>query len=399
MNQLIAPVAEAAIQPEVLIANFEKLVASTEKNRKSALWYAWHYLQLYAYWGVRLPSSDAELKMSLDIKQPESYLFYGTMLEGYSQVHKACFSFLSDLFPRVVNLGSSLKRFADDASKEGGGLFSAVIELIEKKDGFSALDLLRDLRSTATKNADEAAAVRNGLASFRTQLAAANSKVKNADEQVEKDSKTNQAVLDKYNGGEDAIGSIKQLSKQLQNEREEYKQDVIIASTTVTYAWIPLWGQLSAIIIAGIYGDKAAKMLRKIEEDEARLAKANAELSLAIQVRKVQDTAKHSLDKVAANTELAIAYTVTVENSWRGIESEIDLIAEKVSYMLKQRDGEEVLAAESVIKLYARNAEAAWTRLVPPLEDLLAEPYIKISDQKSTLTDLAKQVEQALEVK
>lgn len=42
--------------------------------------------------------------------------------------------------------------------------------------------------------------------------------------------------------------------------------DKIVACTTPTYAWIGLLGFIPAVVVAGVYGDRAAKMAARIDE-------------------------------------------------------------------------------------------------------------------------------------
>ena len=81
----------------------------------------------------------------------------------------------------------------------------------------------------------------------------------------------------------DEQADIASLKSEIAALKEEYKQDVIIASTTVTYAWVPVIGWLIGPTVAGVYGDngdKAVKANESISTKQASLDTKRSRLSI-----------------------------------------------------------------------------------------------------------------------
>lgn len=88
-----------------------------------------------------------------------------------------------------------------------------------------------------------------------------------------------------FEGLKKDVGDLNQkvmdLAAELKKDNKEYDKDVTIAATTPTYCWVPILippvivipaGLIAASIVAGIYGDKAVKLKKRIDEIEAELA-------------------------------------------------------------------------------------------------------------------------------
>ena len=95
---------------------------------------AWHYLQVYATWGVKLPADENILKLTLGIKNPGEFDFFLPMLDGYNKLSATCENFLKQVFSEVIDVGQNAKQFAKDAGGKDDGIFSAVTELVDAGD-------------------------------------------------------------------------------------------------------------------------------------------------------------------------------------------------------------------------------------------------------------------------
>lgn len=115
------------------IESLSQLVQEPDDSEDQTLWYAWHYLQVYSTWGLRLPHTEATLKLKLGISEPGQFDFFEPMKEAYGEIHKACDEFLSEIFPKVINIGTKLLDFAADISEDDGKLFAVLIKMLDKK--------------------------------------------------------------------------------------------------------------------------------------------------------------------------------------------------------------------------------------------------------------------------
>ncbi len=67
------------------------------------------------------------------------------------------------------------------------------------------------------------------------------------------------------------IGQIQSAAATIEDLWAEYKHDVIVASTTPTYAWIPFYGFIAGPVVAGVFGAKAVEALNQIHNLEKQI--------------------------------------------------------------------------------------------------------------------------------
>ena len=382
---------------EKTIKDFKDLVKKPESPAaEKNLWYAWHFLQVYSNWGLGIPHTEASLKLQLAISEPGQFVFFNVMKEGYNEIHEACGEFVSEIFPKVIEVGTSLLHFASDASTGDGELFSVLIELIDTNDTNGALELIGDLQETAKANKKKAEDVGKLLGRYKGKLASAKAKVNLTQKQVDEDEKTSQAAIDKLAAGADQEGSLAQLNQLLGSKKDEYTHNVLVASTTVTYFWVAFPGGLiAAATVAGVYGDKAVKTLNDVHRLEDEIKKGNAELKTAIEVNKIQRAAFTSLAETQHYTDLAIVHTTTVQNAWQAIFDNLKVVADKVAKMTTG-DEQTVLQNQTLVKNYAKNAGEKWALLIPPLKELTRDPYIVVAEGEKSLGELATEVQKEI---
>lgn len=384
--------------PETIISNFEQLVSDTApdgQKRPKPLWYAWHYLQVYSYWGLRLPSTEDDLKLQLGIKEVAAYPFFNSMVTANKSIHDASANFLNDIFPDVIKLGKAIKAYANDVtSKKGGAGTLSDIATLPPSD---ALILLDDLQSQATKNAKEAEEVTNKLTAYKTCLADAQGRLTGVKTQIETGENTSQATIDKLNSSvPGAAGSIAALRRQVQDNQDAYNQDVIIATTTLTYCWVPVIGQVSSVVVATVYGVRATEMLDKIKALQAEIEVAEASLRTAVETHRVQSLAEIGVANAVNHTNLAITYATTMQNTWSDLSGELEKVKTNVSRSIKFVDRDPKLGPNTQLVKYTTAADEAWGEMIPDLELLLDNPYISVESGEFTVSEFSDKVQKVL---
>lgn len=377
---------DSPLDPNQVIKDFETILVDNNHDGKNRpvgpLWYAWHYLQVYSFWGLHLPNTENELKLALRITDPAAYDFFPSMLETYKRIHGASDDFLNRIFPQVIELGNDLKSFAKQATShtaDGGAVFSVITDFLDGKDGTidDAITLLTDLQTSATANAAKAAEVNALLATYKSSLVDAQGKLKRVQEGIEADKKTSQAKIDELEStAPGAAGSLANMKKLIKDERAERDHDVVVAATSPTYVWVFPVGTISAIVVATVYGVRAVQMLDEINAMQAKIDAAEATLRTAHKSRAVQQLAGEGVSSASKHTDLAITHTTTVQNAWNGLSTQLEIIKNKLDSMTKETDQGKVLQSKAIIKVYLKAADAAWGALVPPLAQLTANPYI-----------------------
>jgi len=385
---------------ERIIQEFNSLVekpndsAATLQNQN--LWYSWQFLQIYSTWGLRLPHTEASLKMKLGIPQPGKYLFFQGMVQAYDEIHDACNDFQTNIFPEVIEVGTSLLSFASDADPTDGELFNVLIELMDLNDLTGALEFVETIQETTRTNSEKAGNVKSLLNNFKVKLVSAQEKVSTVKSLVDQDAEVSQSAINQLAGGREVTGSIENLKQLMSEKQAEYDHAVVVAATTPTYAWATLIGFITAASIAGVYGDKAVKALKRVQELEDEIKKTNAKLHTALETNKVSNSASESVRQTQQYTDLAIAHTTTVQNAWTHMADNLQEIADKVNSMTTEKDEQKRLASKAMIKNFARSAGKKWALLVPPLKELTRDPYIVVEPGEKSLGEIANDVEKEI---
>lgn len=385
---------QEVIDLDSLIDQFQSVLMTNNTN-KGKIWRAWHFLQVYSTWGLRLPHTDETLQQKLTITDPGSYDFYPSMLQGYQQLFSASDHFQKVVFTEVVALGNSLRRFADEAKAGDGGTFDAINDLVEAGDAESlaaVLELIEDLQNQAIKNVSDAEKVESLLADYSAQLVTAEATIRGTQEKVESDSKVSSARIKALEGGKDVTGSIENFKELRDTFQKEYDHDVVVAATTPTYGWVFPFGTIAAAVVAGIYGDKAVKALKNYNEMVSKYAAAKSELAIANNTHNVQSLALEGLNKAKDLTQKAIEQTTIVKNAWSSLSSNLTTVSNKVKGMTNDAE-EKKLKAKALILLYSKQAGKAWAKLWPAIKELTDDPYITVENSDKGIDDLIADIQ------
>lgn len=388
--------ANQTTDPQVDLTQFEDVLMD-EQSPRGKLWKAWHFLQVYSTWAVRLPYTIGDLSNYLKIPTNElgTFLFFAPMQEAYTSIHNSAQQFLSETFPRVVKLGNSLRSFAEENKGGEESIWAAITELVADKENYpDILELVQDLQSRALENVKEADAIAVLLSTYSTGLEQANGKLKIVDDNVEADAKTSQATIDRLQAGANVSGSIAQLRELMKKNKKAYDSAVVKASTTPTYAWIVPFGTIAAAVVAGIYGKAAVDSLSAYNKAMKKLAEENRELETAINTRQIMLLANQSIDNTREQTAQAIEQITIVKNAWAGLAASLEVVKNKVNAMTKTTDAQEVvLKSKTLIKLYAKQASTAWDKLWPAIVELTDEPYIVVEQEGKSVDQVVSDIE------
>lgn len=366
----------------------------------------WVWLQIYATQGLKLPNTAADLRTVLNLSESDAagYNWFDSMYEAYNQINGASAFFLNDVFDKMTSLGEGLKSYVhDNAGKDDDSTFNFIRSLVKPTDGSdpdpsSALDVLSDLKKSSDNNQQLADAIKSNLTTFKTKLTDAQSSCDDVKKSIDSDDRTSQATIDKLSGDKDVMGSIKQLNDMLDSDKSEYKHDVVVASTSVTYAWvvwpfppIPL-GLIAAATVAGVFGKRAVDMKDTIDKLEGQISTAIHELQVAQATQSTVTLAQNSLDKVLKHTEIAIKKVTQVQNTWSSMSKGLEYIHEKISSSLTTKDDQEKLKSLHAVDYFMKKANEKWTNLKPTIDAMVSNPYITVAPDVKNITDFANEV-------
>ncbi|MFG1283239.1 hypothetical protein V5F34_15435 [Xanthobacter autotrophicus] len=365
----------------------------------SPLKQGWHYLQVYLNYGVRLPTDDADLRIVLANASLAEMPYYRSMKSGLALIKTACKDFMTDGLPEMLGVGNDLKRFAENAVKSEGDLMGVVEQLVKDGDLDAAAELIKAMRDDAQAAVARTLRVEKSLGKFSGDLGDAAGKLEVAQGEIESDHSLQSATIAALQGDEKTAGSLAQLQKAKAELEDQYDHEVAVAATTPTYAWVgPPIGLIAAVVVAGVYGDRATKTLREVEQRRKDIADKSLELDKALRVRDVSRLAERTVANASRYTALAISHVQVVKTAWNGLGSDLQSIAGflKASVRTGTAANNSPLISDRALTALLNNVEKKWAALYPNLVILTQAPYIKIDPNPSTMAEQAKAMDAAM---
>jgi hypothetical protein len=102
--------------------------------------------------------------------------------------------------------------------------------------------------------------------------------------------------------------------------------------------------------VAGIFGDRAVKELRNLDEMTAKLKKKSLELETAETTVQTQNMAQSGVTQALALTDSAITHTTILQNAWNGLDGELRKVLELLNKSTATVDDKVVLKNKVVVK-------------------------------------------------
>ncbi len=374
---------------------FEPLMSliGREGSNRSELWQAWHFLQVYANWGIRLPTSETDFKAIMGADALK-FDFLPPMQDGNSLISKACEAFLKNVFSEVIQVGMDLKVYAETTAGGEDGMLQIILDLVEDGDTETALELLTDLQKDAISASTRAGHVKVALDEFRTELGKALGKLDTARTSLDSDSSTNEETLGILAADANTEGSIAYKHKMLEEARRLHTEATIAAATSPTYIWVlPPLGLIATGVVMGIYTDKAIQRMKDIEELEDSIQKEGAHLKQALAARSVFTQGSNGLTNVISYTEAASAKCGVVQETWKGIASHISEMTKYLENTTRQSpDGEIEVKSKRLLGVALRKVEKNWQTMLPDLSELMTDNYVSIAPGTATVAEVFKKL-------
>lgn len=360
----------------------------------------WIYLQIFATYGLRLPSTQAALLNTLRLTPEDApaYGWFSAMLEGYGNLDGASRYFFTEVWGKMLALGGGLRNFATDVVGQDS-MFTLIANLVQPgpdQDLRAALDLVKPLKEAADANAAAAGAIKEGLSSYKAKLVGSKAELDAVKKAVDNDDRTSSETIEQLGGDKDDTRSLAYLDEQLKGYREEYTKDAIVAGTAPTYMWVFPIGTLVGLGVMIGFTTKAVLELKVIDDAMGVLHDLEDKLATAIAVQGTVGLAHESLDNVLAHLQVAIEKTTAVQNGWLALGEGLDYIAGKVDASLKA-DGQ--LAAAAAVKTFMNRAQQRWAAFKPTIEALMKNPVITVDPDEMKLEDFLERLKHEMTAK
>lgn len=325
----------------------------------------WIAVQAYVTNALALPINGDEFKKSLGPGAPSSLADFEQLIALYQSINGHCSTWQKTTFPNTVALAGNVYDYGANKAPVYYPPILKEAQILKNDpnnaDAKKALKAILDnLQQTADDYANKATAAAKEVQTFAEQTQGDKTTLVGADGKGGLIKYYN----DKYGATskdvEDLTKEIKAQQVILKAANEEYDHDVIVASTTPTYAWVWPIGTIAAAVVAGIYGDKAVKALdraraaqQKIDDLTDKLA-ADANLMVAI------NSAEVGMNAIGQALAAALPVIQKIQGVWGGIAADLQNISRLIDTDIRQVPPIIMnLGVEEAIKAWHNVAQAA----------------------------------------
>ncbi|KAB8268284.1 hypothetical protein BDV30DRAFT_245885 [Aspergillus minisclerotigenes] len=303
-------------------------------------------LMQYVYAGALLPTTTQnycnrmqieENGIPSDVKEAMS-----NVLVTYSRINTECTGFSQKTWPDMVTLAGRISDYCEEACGKGdinGAFYVQLLKLIgqyndlkknnaDKKQidekGSDVKDYVGEFKDKLKGLSEQSTKMRDALNAFK-------GKCSTNQQDLDSEAGKVQKMLTDKNG---AIAKIRDEIKKAQNDlkaaQEEYKHDVIVASTTPAYAWCTIFGFIAAITTASIYGSKAVAMRKAIERIEALIKKDEEILKADVAIDGDLTRMKADLQTIIDLIGPAIEILGSLITVWQQMSDHLDSISNQI---------------------------------------------------------------------
>jgi len=323
----------------------------------------WIAIQNYVNDGLSLPTTVDEFRNALGSGAPSDLSDFTRLVTAYAAIGQHCMTWLNATFPTTVSLASDIYNYGSNIVPV---YYPAIVTeaniLVNDPDNVPAQQaltaILNALQATVDKYHDNATAAADAVSTFVNQM--------KADENTLTDpvSGLQTYYSDKYGKTSTEVasltGQIAAWRQSLEGDEAAYRHDVIVASTTPTYAWIPFVGTISAAVVAGEYGHKAVQALTDIQTDKNKIEELTAERQADANLITAINLATTGITGITAALQTALPAVEKVKGVWKAISDDIGDITKLIQTSIRDVPLIIVnLGVDSVITAWADVADAA----------------------------------------
>lgn len=337
----------------------------------------WIAIQTYVNDGLSLPTTLAQFKNSLGSGAPSDLSDFQQLITAYAAINGHCTTWQQTTYPTTVSLASDVY---DYGTNKVPVYYPAILKEAQilvndptNQDAAAALKAILDnLQGQAQKYQQRAQAAFQAAKQFADDT--------QADENTLIGPQANAGLKKYYNDkygatSQDVTNLTADLAAQrvaLAGDQAEYRQDVIIAATTPTYAWIFPYGTIAAAIVAGIYGHKAVEALDAVHADQAKIDTLNAELAADANLINAINLATNGISGIVLALQAALPVLQKIEGIWGAIADDIGSIVSLIDTDIRQ-------VPPIIMNLGVDEATKAWYNVAQAANQYRVNAYVTVS--------------------
>ena len=336
----------------------------------------WVSIQTYVIDALALPTDQASFKTFLGTGAPSDLSDFTQLITAYATINGHVTTWQNDTFPASVSLASDIYAYSQQAPVYYGAINPLADILTKDPNNQDAKDklagILDVLSASAATNHDNAAAVFTKIQTFATTTQADKTTLSGTDGA----SGLQKYYNDKYGATSTEVTNYtNQLASEktiLDSANAEYKEDVIIASTTPTYAWVWPFGTIAAGVVAGIYGDKAVKALQRAKDAQDQINTLNAQLQADAALMAALTLTNASVKTIVNDINNALPIIQKIQGQWGAIRDDLSTISGVIKTNIQQ-------ALPIVMSLGVQLAINDWTAVGLAADKYRQNAYVTVN--------------------
>lgn len=327
----------------------------------------WVAIQVYCTDAQALPTTEEAFRNSLGPGAPKDLSDFTQLISAYELINAHTTTWTETTFPATVELASDVYQYGMNKVPVFYPPILTEARALEAnpndkraKDALKAI--LDNVQASADQRAAKATEVLGKVRQFSTDTGADKVTLVGTD---------GKAGLVKYYAdryGEQSA-EVARLTKEIEAQRlvlkqadEEYDHDVIVASTTPTYAWIWPIGTIAGAVVAGVYGKRATDALARSRAAQEKINSLAADLAADANLMVAIQSASLGMNTIARDISDALPVLQQIEGVWGGIAADLKSISKlidedirKVPPVIMSLGVDEAVRAWQMV---ARNADA-----------------------------------------
>ena len=320
----------------------------------------WLAIQTYVESGLALPTTDDAFKKMLGAGAPGDLSDFKQLIAAYKLINDHVSTWQKDTFPKSVSLASDIYNYAQQAPTYYAPILPLAKRLTQNPNDKEAKDeltaILGVLSASASNYHNKAKEVADKIQQFANDTLA---------DKVTLNGQDGKGGLVKYYN--DKYGStsaeVIELNKEIEAQKlvlkaanDEYDHDVIVASTTPTYAWVWPFGTVAAAVVAGIYGDKAVKALERARAAQQKINTLTSQVAADALLMINITTTQSSITDILQPLNAALPVIQKIQGVWGAISDDLNNIINTIEINIEE-------ALPIIMNLGVQTAINQWTEV------------------------------------
>lgn len=337
----------------------------------------WIAIQNYVLEGQSLPINETDFRAFLGKGAPEDLSDFIQLIKAYGDINAHVTKWQEDTFPQSVSLASDIVAYANLAPTYYNPILPLAEALTKNPDDVDARNKLTAILDVLIKNAEE----------YHANAKIVSEKIQEFGEETRQDKIVMTGTdgtggLKKYY--EDEYGETSEevirLNKEIEAQRvildaanADYDHNNVIASTTPAYGWIWPVGTVAGAVVAGVYGDKAAKALDRARAAQEEIDSLTDDLAANANLMTTINRAQVGITNIIEPISNALPSIQKIQGVWGAIADDLFNIKQLIETNIAQ-------ALPIIMDLGVESAINAWAEVGKIAEAYRLNAYITVTD-------------------